>query len=94
MFKAYERAAKAGDLEVGRMQVWETGTLDGPRFIINFPTKRLWRASARLADIDAGLVDLVRVIREHGIRSIALPPWDAVAVVWTGRSWRLTSGTR
>jgi len=74
MFMAYEDAAKAGDLDIGRMHVWETGTLDGPRFIINFPTKRHWRALSRLADIDAGLVDLVRVIREHGIRSIALPP--------------------
>lgn len=74
MFKAYERAAKAGGLEVGRMQVWETGALEGPRFIINFPTKRHWRAPSQLADIDAGLIDLVRAIREHGIRSIALPP--------------------
>jgi O-acetyl-ADP-ribose deacetylase (regulator of RNase III) len=74
MFAAYERAAKAGDLEIGRMHVWETGALDGPRVIINVPTKRHWRAPSRLADIDAGLVDLLRVIREHGIRSIALPP--------------------
>ena len=74
MFIAYERAAKAGDLEIGRMHVWETGALDGPRFIINFPTKRHWRAPSRLAAIDAGLVDLVRVIRENGIRSIAVPP--------------------
>jgi len=40
MFIAYERAAKAGDLEIGRMHVWETVALDGPRFIINSPTKR------------------------------------------------------
>lgn len=92
MFKDYERAAKAGDLDIGRMHVWETGALDGPRFIINFPTKRHWRAPSRLADIDAGLVDLVRVIREYGIRSIAVPPlgcghggldWSLVApAIW------------
>lgn len=74
MFKAYERACKAGDVKLGKMHVWETGSLQGPRFIINFPTKRHWKSQSRLADIDSGLADLVQVIRDHGIRSIAIPP--------------------
>lgn len=74
MFKAYARAAKDGTLETGRMHVWETGSLTGPRFIINFPTKRHWKAGSRIEDIDAGLTDLVRVVRDLGITSIALPP--------------------
>ncbi len=74
MFAAYAEACKAGEVRLGQMHVWETGTLDGPRFIINFPTKGHWRAGSRLTDIEAGLVDLVRVIREYGITSIAIPP--------------------
>ncbi|KAK0348315.1 hypothetical protein LTR94_037752, partial [Friedmanniomyces endolithicus] len=56
------------------MFVYERHRLDTPRFIINFPTKRHWRGKSRMEDIDAGLVDLVRVIRERKIRSIAIPP--------------------
>ncbi len=74
MFAAYARAAKAGELQLGRMHVWPTESLDGPRFIINFPTKGHWRSQSRLEDIDDGLADLVRVVRALGIRSIAVPP--------------------
>lgn len=74
MFRDYERAAQAGELKIGQMHVWETGSLTGPRVIINFPTKRHWRARSRISDIDAGLVDLVRVVQDLGIHSIALPP--------------------
>jgi len=56
------------------MFVFETGQLTPPRFIINFPTKRHWRGKSRIEDIEAGLVDLVTVIRARGIRSIAIPP--------------------
>lgn len=74
MFTAYAREAKAGRLAIGHMFVWETGSLAGPRFIINFPTKRHWKAGSRIEDIETGLVDLVRVVQDLGIRSIALPP--------------------
>lgn len=74
MFAAYAKACKAGEVQLGHMNVWETGALDGPRFIINFPTKGHWRAGSKLRDIETGLVDLVRVITERGITSIAVPP--------------------
>ena len=59
------------------MFVFETGALTNPRYIINFPTKRHWRGNSRIEDIDAGLKDLVTVIRERDIRSIAVPPLGA-----------------
>lgn len=74
MFEDYHRAAKSGDLHLGRMHVWETQQMDGPRFIVNFPTKGHWKARSKLSDIEAGLADLVRVIREFNIGSIAVPP--------------------
>lgn len=73
-FKAYEAACKREAVQPGRMFVFETGQLTPPRFIINFPTKRHWRGKSRIEDIDAGLVDLARVIRDKGIRCIAIPP--------------------
>lgn len=73
-FKAYEAACKRGALRPGQMFVFETGRLTNPKFIINFPTKRHWRGNSRLEDIDTGLVELVNVIRNNGIRTIAIPP--------------------
>ncbi|SIO03868.1 O-acetyl-ADP-ribose deacetylase (regulator of RNase III), contains Macro domain [Singulisphaera sp. GP187] len=73
-YEAYRKAAKAGDVIPGRMFVFDRVTLEPPRWIINFPTKRHWKANSRIEDIEAGLVDLVRVIQERGIRSIAIPP--------------------
>jgi O-acetyl-ADP-ribose deacetylase (regulator of RNase III) len=70
----YERAAKKGEVVPGHVLVVPTNRLENPRFIINFPTKRHWRARSRIDDIEAGLRDLVRAVREYGIKSIAIPP--------------------
>ena len=45
-FEAYAEACKCGEVRPGRMFVFETGQLTNPRYIINFPTKRHWRARA------------------------------------------------
>jgi O-acetyl-ADP-ribose deacetylase (regulator of RNase III) len=74
MYNDYAAAAKRGDMQLGRMHVWPVEQLHGPRFIINFPTKSHWRASSKLGDIERGLDDLVDVIRDLGINSVAVPP--------------------
>ncbi len=74
MFAEYQRAAKAGELRTGRMHVWETHAVHGPRFVINFPTKEHWKGRSKLEYITSGLDDLLRVVTELGIRSVALPP--------------------
>jgi O-acetyl-ADP-ribose deacetylase (regulator of RNase III) len=76
-FKAYAAACKRGQVQPGRMFVFETGQLTPPRYIINFPTKRHWRGKSRIEDIEAGLAALVGEIRARRIRSIALPPLGA-----------------
>ena len=43
-------------------------------FPSNFPTKKDWRHPSKLEYVRAGLSDLVNVVRERKIRSIALPP--------------------
>jgi O-acetyl-ADP-ribose deacetylase (regulator of RNase III) len=74
VYDAYKHACEAGEVEVGRMHVVQTGKVSGPRLIINFPTKRHWRAKSKLPDIDAGLRDLVRILHEWEVRSVAVPP--------------------
>ena len=73
-FASYEAACQRGEVQPGRMFVFETGQLTNPRYIINFPTKRHWRGKSRIEDIEAGLQALVEEIRVRGIRSIAIPP--------------------
>jgi O-acetyl-ADP-ribose deacetylase (regulator of RNase III) len=76
-FKAYAEACRQGEVQPGRMFVFETGRLVPPRLLINFPTKRHWRNRSRMEDIDAGLAALVEEIRERQIHSIAIPPLGA-----------------
>lgn len=75
-YKAYKKACDAGQVELGRMFVWDAGAFaaDGPRYVINFPTKKHWKSKSRLDDIAAGLDDLVAVVGKLGIKSIAVPP--------------------
>jgi O-acetyl-ADP-ribose deacetylase (regulator of RNase III) len=47
--------------------------MEAPRWIINFPTKQHWRNPSEIEWIEDGLQDLVRFIREHKVKSIALP---------------------
>jgi O-acetyl-ADP-ribose deacetylase (regulator of RNase III) len=72
--RAYVAACKAGEVRIGRMFVTENPDLIGPRWIINFPTKKHWRNPSRLDWVRDGLKDLARVIQESGIRSVAVPP--------------------
>ena len=56
------------------MYVTESKELFGPKWIINFPTKTHWRVRTKIEWVEEGLEDLVHVIREKAIRSIAIPP--------------------
>lgn len=73
-FSAYAAACRRGEVQPGKMFVFETGRLTNPRYIVNFPTKRHWRGKSRIEEIEAGLRSLAEEIRARGIRSIALPP--------------------
>lgn len=73
-FAFYARAVKAGDVQPGRMLVFESNLTDGRKIIVNFPTKTDWRRPSEYRYIESGLDDLARVIREYGLRSIAIPP--------------------
>lgn len=74
-FRAYVAACKRSEVRTGRMFVTRYDDMyGGPKWIINFPTKRHWRHPSRMEWISEGLVDLKAVIAREGIRSVALPP--------------------
>jgi len=76
-FKMYKAACEAKTLTPGRILTYENRFLfgaDGPRFLINFPTKSHWRSPSKLSYIEDGLDALVDEIRRFDIKSIALPP--------------------
>lgn len=76
-FKAYKQVCDAGELLPGKLNVFATGQLTSPRFIVNFPTKRHWRGASRMEDIESGLVALKLWIQESQMQSIAIPPLGA-----------------
>lgn len=86
-FVRYAAACKAKEVRTGKMFITEVHELDGPRWIVNFPTKQHWKAPSQMAWIVEGLHDLRRFLVENRVKSVALPPlgagngglaWDAV----------------
>lgn len=75
--RAYKAACKRGELRVGTMFVFDRGESVMPRYIVNFPTKQHWRSPSKLSYVEDGLEALVAVVRERGIRSIAVPALGA-----------------
>lgn len=74
-FAVYADACRRGQLAPGRMLVVEDSSLTtGKRLIVNFPTKQHWRNPSRYEWVESGLQDLVRVIAQYHITSIAIPP--------------------
>jgi O-acetyl-ADP-ribose deacetylase (regulator of RNase III) len=76
-FKEYRKACEANAISIGKLFVTKHHNLSGEKIIINFPTKQKWRNPSEYAFIEKGLEDLIRVIREYNIKSIALPPLGA-----------------
>ena len=76
-FRQYAAACKAGQVQTGHMFITEPAELDGPRWIVNFPTKQQWRSPSRLEWVTQGLQDLRRFLLENHVKSIAIPPLGA-----------------
>lgn len=73
-FRRYKEACDAKTLDVGKVLTYDAGGLVRPRYIINFPTKKTWRAPSKLEYIDAGLHALIDELRRLQIGSLAVPP--------------------
>jgi O-acetyl-ADP-ribose deacetylase (regulator of RNase III) len=73
-FKSYAAACKASQVKPGQMFVYDLNRLYNPRIIINFPTKRHWKNKSLIEDIKLGLIDLINIVEQQQIHSIAIPP--------------------
>ena len=76
-YRLYSAACKAGEVETGKVHVTAVNELDGPRWIVNFPTKRHWRSPSQMAWVTEGLHDLRRFLIENHVKSVAVPPLGA-----------------
>ncbi len=76
-YRLYSAACRAGEVETGKVYVTAVNELEGPRWIVNFPTKRHWRSPSQMAWVKEGLQDLRRFLIENQVKSIAVPPLGA-----------------
>lgn len=76
-FIQYAQACKAKQVRTGKMFVTQPRELDGPQWIINFPTKEHWKGNSKVEWVQAGLQDLRHFIIENKVQSIAIPPLGA-----------------
>ena len=76
-FRQYAAACKVKQVTTGKMFVTKVDELDGPRWIVNFPTKQHWKAPSQMAWVVEGLQDLRRFLVENKVKSVALPPLGA-----------------
>lgn len=76
-YRLYSAACKAGEVETGKVHVTAINELEGPRWIVNFPTKRHWRSPSQMAWVTEGLHDLRRFLIENQVKSVAVPPLGA-----------------
>lgn len=97
-FKAYKQACETNVVVPGKMFVVQTGSIDNPQYIINFPTKGHWRGKSKIEDIRSGLIDFVEIIRTYGIKSVAIPPlgcgnggldWRQVQPLIEASAWKV-----
>lgn len=73
-YELYRKACQRREVKIGYMFVTETERIGHPKYIINFPTKTHWKGSSQIQYIKQGLDDLVRIIYEYNIQSVAVPP--------------------
>ncbi|AQR65843.1 Appr-1-p processing protein [Aquaspirillum sp. LM1] len=76
-FRLYAAACKAQQVQTGKMFITQVNELEGPRWVVNFPTKQHWRSPSQLSWVEEGLQDLRRFLLENQIKSIAIPPLGA-----------------
>ncbi|TDX11711.1 O-acetyl-ADP-ribose deacetylase (regulator of RNase III) [Flavobacterium sp. S87F.05.LMB.W.Kidney.N] len=77
-YKIYAKACKNNEFHIGELLVTEEESLlGGKKIIINFPTKTDWRKPSEYSYIEKGMIELVNVIKDRNIKSIAIPPLGA-----------------
>ncbi len=77
-FKAYAEACKKKSIDIGKLFVFKESNLSfSEKLIVNFPTKKSWRKPSEYSFVEKGLDDLIGIIDNKQIKSIAIPPLGA-----------------
>lgn len=77
-YKVYKEACDNKEVTIGKVLiVKDESMLGGEKLIINFPTKKHWRQPSKYEYIELGMQSLVAAVKEHNIKSIAIPPLGA-----------------
>jgi O-acetyl-ADP-ribose deacetylase (regulator of RNase III) len=66
----YVKQCMSHKLRPGKLHTYA----EGSKLIVNFPTKDKWREKSKMEYITSGLDELVKLIKEKQIPSIAIPP--------------------
>ena len=69
-YEDYSIACKQGRLKIGQIHCFK----ENEKIIINFPTKDKWRAKSKISYIIDALPQLIDLLRDSNIKSIAIPP--------------------
>ena len=72
-FAAYKQQCDTGQIRLRQVFIFDRGETQSPRYIVHFPTKRHWRDSSQIEDIETGLRSLVSELHRMQIDSIAIP---------------------
>ncbi len=74
-YKLYKELCDKKEFEIGQLLVVKDhNVITGEKTIVNFPTKKHWRSPSEYIYIEKGLCELLNVIRDNQIKSIAIPP--------------------
>ena len=73
MEKEYKAICHADKLKVGQIFMWTIDAHDGLRYIFNLPTKVHWKDPSKMQYIRHGVTELIRLMSEHEISSVAIP---------------------
>lgn len=68
--KDYVKACRSGKLHIGSLHFYEEEGVT----IINFPTKDKWREKSRMSYIETGLDQMVKLLPQLAVKTIAIPP--------------------
>lgn len=71
--KEYKKKCNDNSLTIGKSFVYELSDYGKTRLIINFPTKIHWKNPSKIEYIEKGLDDLINIIKNYEIKSLALP---------------------
>src|SRR5690606_33190457 len=74
-YKLYKELCDKKEFKIGQLLVvTDHNVITGEKTIINLPTKKHWRSPSEYNYIEKGLTELLNVINDNQIKSIAIPP--------------------